>query len=233
MGGGKARVPKWESELWGYISRGDGVECPIFNSCRVREECNWCLAENREHLEHLLDLNEHEFDPRNYSSIEKMTPGRIFELVEMLSQSILKGSGVDGPPVPEEIVSLVDKEREVEVRLVPLTAHHGAIWNLGDDWVIQLNENDTPDRRRFTLFHEAFHILAHSRATPVFRKNGLETGCFNELVADYFAVCILMPRKWVEEKWAEIKNLSKMAEIFGVTEPQMWLRLKVLNLNNK
>jgi len=24
-----------------------------------------------------------------------------------------------------------------------------------------------------------------------------------------------------------------MAEIFGVTEPQMWLRLKVLNLNNK
>jgi hypothetical protein len=228
MGGGKARVPKWESELWCYISRGDGVECPIFSSCEATNECSRCLAQNREHLEHLLDLNGLEFDHRQYNFIEQLTPGRLFELVEMLAQSILREWGVDGPPVPEEVVSLVDKHRNVEVRLVPLTAHHGAIWNLGNEWIVQLNKNDTPTRRRFTLFHEAFHILAHTRATPVFRKRGLETGCFNELVADYFAVCMLMPRKWVEAKWAETKNLSRMAEIFGVTEPQMWLRLKVL-----
>jgi Zn-dependent peptidase ImmA (M78 family) len=190
------------------------------------------LAKNCELLARLLDLNELEFDPRHYNFIERLMPGRIFELVEMLAQIILQEAGVDSPPVPADVTSLLDNYRNVEVRLVPLTAHHGAIWNLGNDWIIQLNKNDTPARRRFTLFPGAFHILAHCRATPVFRKRGLEAGCFNELVADYFAVCMLMPKKWVKEKWVEAKNISRIAEIFGVTEPQMWLRLKVLNLNN-
>jgi len=69
MGGGKARVPKWESELWCYINRGDGVECPVFSSCQIREECKWCLTQNREHLEQLLGISEHEFSPHDYNFV--------------------------------------------------------------------------------------------------------------------------------------------------------------------
>ena len=95
---------------------------------------------------------------------------------------------------------------------------------------LHLNENDTPARKRFTLFHEAFHILAHSRAEPIFKKRHSSAGSFNELLAEYFAGCILMPREWVKAKWEEVNDLSEMAEIFRVTEQQMWLRLKVLRL---
>jgi len=97
-------------------------------------------------------------------------------------------------------------------------------------WVIQLKDSDISAGRRFALFHEVFHILAHRKVTPVFRKRDYETGAFNELLADYFAGSILMPRKWVEEKWSEVKNLRRMAEIFDVEKPLMWIRLREMDL---
>lgn len=81
-----------------------------------------------------------------------------------------------------------------------------------------------------TLFHEVFHILAHSRATPVFRKQEIKEGLFNEMLADYFAGCVLMPEGWVKEKWAEVNDLKQIAEIFQVTEVSMQIRLKTMGL---
>jgi len=60
---------------------------------------------------------------------------------------------------------------------------------------------------------------------PVFRKRGTKGGSFNELLADYFAICILMPKKW-----AEVKDLDRMAEIFDVPKAVMCIRLKRLGL---
>ena len=65
---------------------------------------------------------------------------------------------------------------------------------------------------------------------PVFRKRGAIGGSFNELLADYFAMCTLMPRQWVREKWAEVKDLDRMAEIFDVPKPAMCVRLRQLGL---
>jgi len=50
------------------------------------------------------------------------------------------------------------------------------------------------------------------------------------MLADYFAGCILMPKAWVEKKWAEVKDVRRMAEIFQVTELAMWIRLKTMGL---
>jgi len=83
---------------------------------------------------------------------------------------------------------------------------------------------------RFTIFHEAFHILAHCRTSPVFRKRGSIVGSFNEFLADYFALCILMPREWVAEKWAEVKDLDQMAKIFSVSKSAMCIRLRQMGL---
>jgi hypothetical protein len=228
MWGGANGVPRWESELWSYISRGDGVRCPMYERCRTRRECNWCISDNQEQIEQLLDTEE--FDPRDYEFLEQITPGRIFQLVESLAHSFLRRGGVRCPPVPEKLVSMANDNHPIEVRLVPLSAHHGAIWRLSDAWVIQLNQHDPPARRRHTLFHEAFHIMAHSRASPVFRKRGAEAGAFNELLAEYFAACVLMPREWVKGSWPEIKDVRRMAEVFGVTEQLVWIRLKMLHL---
>jgi len=221
------RIPKWEVELWQHLSNGNGDKCPIYNCCQIRRKGGWCISNNLVHLQQLLESPQ--IISRNCSFLNYTTPGKIFKLVEMLAQSILRKARIHCPPVPSEIVSLVS-EHPIEVRLLPLKAYHGAIWRLKEAWVIQLNENDTPSRRRFTLFHEVFHILAHSRATPVFKKRGTEIGSFNELLADYFACCILIPRQWVVEKWAEVNNLHRIAEIFDVSSNAMWLRLRTLHL---
>jgi len=39
-----------------------------------------------------------------------------------------------------------------------------------------------------------------------------------------------MPREWVKEKWAEVKDLDRMAEIFDVPKVAMALRLRQLDL---
>jgi len=191
----------------------------------------WCADDNRDALEKLY--RDDDFRPEKYSTIEEATHSTASEMakrIEMLARRYLKQGNCYCPPVSTELISLVDKEHPVEVRLLPLKAYHGAIWRLKGQWVIQLNSNDAPAVRRFSLFHEAFHVLAHRRATPVFRKRESTTGSFNELVADYFASCVLMPQKWVREKWAEVKDLDKMAEIFVVPKGAMWFTLKLLGL---
>jgi len=151
--------------------------------------------------------------------------------VERLAQNYLGRAKAHCLPISEELIHLADEHHPIEVRLVPLRNYHGAIWHLRDSWVIQLNENDTPARRRFALFHEAFHVLAHHRGTTlVFKKRGGEAGSFNELLADHFASCILLPKEWVREKWAKVRDLDRMSKIFRVPKPLTWLRLRGMGL---
>ena len=110
------------------------------------------------------------------------------------------------------------------------SGYYGAIWYHKDGWVIQVKDGDVLATKRFTILHEAFHILAHCRTTPIFRKRGSILGSFNELLADEFAGCILVPREWVKEKWAEVKDVDRMKEIFAVPKPAMVLRLRQLGL---
>ena len=151
-------------------------------------------------------------------------------MVEMLAQNYLKKGGICYPPVPSELVSVIADKQSVEVRLVPITNYHGAIWRIKEGWVIQLKESDPPDEQRLTLFHETFHMVAHIKSTPVFSRRGHVPAPFNEMLASYFAVCILMPGKWIKEEWAELRDIKKTAEIFGVPQRTVVFRLKRLGL---
>jgi len=222
------KIPKWESELWSYISSGDGSHCPIYSHCRVRLHGGWCVDDNRELIRKLLYRER--ISPDSYSFLEYAEPCRIFQLVEMLADKCLKMGRIPYPPVPNELISLADEQHSIEARPVPLKVYHGATWFLSDTWIIQVKANDTPATKRFTLLHEAFHIFTHCKATPVFRRKGIKEGFFNELLAEHFANCILLPEEWVREKWAEVKDLGRMTEIFGVSELAIQLRLKHLGL---
>ena len=39
-----------------------------------------------------------------------------------------------------------------------------------------------------------------------------------------------MPADWVREKWAEVRDVDRMEEIFTVPEAAMWIRFKLLRL---
>ena len=184
------RIPKWESEMWSQISAGDGLRCPLYEGCRIRQKGGWCHDENKELLSQLISAKR--FDYENCRPIGKGAPcSVIFQGLEKLSQRYIKKGKVSHPPVPEELISLMDEQCPiVEVRLLPLKNCHGAIWHLDGEWVIQLKESDSPAMRRFVLFHEAFHILAHINSIPGLKKIGIKGSPFNEMLADSFAISI-------------------------------------------
>jgi hypothetical protein len=149
--------------------------------------------------------------------------------VEKLANEYLAGAGVPGPPVPSELIDIFDDSKKVEVRLVPLKALHGIVWLLRRGWVIQLNSRDPRRLRRYSLFHEAFHIACRITC-PACDKAEVRRTSFNEVLADHFATCFLMPKEWVEEYWPRVRDVRAMADRFDVPLSQMRGRLNQLNL---
>ncbi len=231
------KIPRWEAELWSYLSKGDGIHCPVYQSCHSRLSGEWCLSEHQKLYQLMNDFLDDEVpdltDPASIESEFLCYPysGRIFHLVRKLAVSYQDAAGIDRLPVPTNLITHGGDNLPIEIRQLPLKAHHGAIWRLNDCWVVQLNSTDTAARQRFTLYHEIFHILAHCKATPVFKKtsSGPE-GSFNELLADHFATIILMPEKQVKERWAAVKDINRMAAIFNVPRSVVWFVLKHLSL---
>jgi hypothetical protein len=224
------KIPRWEAELWSYVSSGDSISCPLYDRCQLRERGGYCIEENRERLNELLDGRQFSLDSCNFIKAEGKRRCRLTQLLETLAETYLRMGKVGCPPVSTELVKLFDQQHTVEIRQLPLKAYHGAIWSHKNEWVIQVKDNDAASTMRFTVFHEAFHILAHCRTSPVFRKRGSVLGSFNEMLADHFAMCILTPREWVAEKWAEVKDLDQMAEIFAVPKSAICIRLRQLGL---
>lgn len=223
-------IPKWEAELWSYVGRGDGMSCPIREHCSTAQQGQWCPDENRERLNQLLEERAFDLSDYDFMKPEGDEECRMIELLEKLAGTYLNKGKVLRPPVSTELIQLFDQNYLVEVRFLPLKAYHGAIWRQNDGWVIQIKGGDASSTMRFTIFHEAFHILAHSRTSPVFRKRGSVLGSFNEWLADSFASCMLMPREWVAKKWAEVNDLDRMAEIFAVPKSAVCIRLRQLGL---
>ena len=111
-----------------------------------------------------------------------------------------------------------------------MTYCNGATWHLNDCWIIHLNANDPPATRRFTLFHEAFHVITQCNCCYSLKGRVNERHSFYELLAERFAASILMPREWVKKKWLEVNDLDRMAQIFFVPKPVMYIELKLLGL---
>lgn len=222
------QIPKWETNLWSFISCGDGMQCPLINYCDVRRSGGWCPNDYMGKINRLLDSKR--FHLQNYSIVPYGQCEHVFGLVEMLANRYFELGQVHSPPVPMELIYLFSKGKTIEVHTVPLKTCHGALWHLKNRWVIQLSTFDTTAMRRFILFHEAFHILAHYRANPVFRKRGASRGDFNEFLADVFASHLLLPEIWVKQKWTEYHDLNQMVKTFYVPKPVMCIRLRRMGL---
>jgi hypothetical protein len=232
----KEGIESWESELWTYINAGDGIRCPLSDSCQLEKEGAACFnseeeRENTKKIHRLMDNDEIDFADNKRIDLkfsECTKHGKVFKLVIKLAQKYRNNKWHNSIPVPDNLILRDYDNLPIEVRYIPLKANHGAVWRLSRSWLIHLNSNDTLARQRFTRYHEVFHILAHCQGSPMFKKAiGGEVN-YNEIMADHFAVSILLPHELVENKWAEIKDINKLASLFIVPKPLMWgtLRMK-------
>lgn len=134
-----------------------------------------------------------------------MTPVRPrYARIEQLADSLLKEVGINGPPVP---IDAIVKARGIAVRQMDLKEISGLVVRDGNVTVIGVNKDHALTRRRFTIAHECAHALLHDGKEihydkdyrVDFRSGESSLGVnVEEMEANFFAACILMPRRFLE-----------------------------------
>jgi Zn-dependent peptidase ImmA (M78 family) len=102
---------------------------------------------------------------------------------------------------------------------------------------IRINVKDPAWRQAFTAAHELGHYRLHSDADveTLYRMDLPKAGGMSQLddreqQANWFAASLLMPKPLVIKFWGLTRDVSRLAEIFGVSISAMQFRLKNLGL---
>lgn len=103
---------------------------------------------------------------------------------------------------------------------------------------VYLSEDDTFDRKNFTLAHELGHLKLHSEvSTELFFMHQLtdldllvDSEDEKEAAADQFAAALLIPEQALKSLRKVNKNTIDLARIFGVPPAVMRYRLKKLGV---
>jgi hypothetical protein len=206
------------------------MHCPHFSGCATRLNGGYCLDTDKNQFSQLIDSDGH-FDAAHFDNVRPCGRGIINHVEKLAEARFGYSTATIELPVPTDLIQLAGDGYPVEIRSIDLRACYAATWLMPDGWVIQVSDAVPSPRKRLALFHEAFHIIAHSRCqSPVFGTRETTQGSFNELLADYFAICVLMPREQVREQWEILLDVDRMALIFDVPKSTMWLRLREMNL---
>ena len=119
------------------------------------------------------------------------------------------------------------------------TGISGMLEKSGDSFLVSINAADPDTRQRFTMAHELGHYMLHRhlvgdgldddrayRSTGVGKYHNTLIGPKEETEANKFAANLLMPREAITRERSKFADdVSKMAQLFGVSEHAMSIRL--------
>lgn len=165
--------------------------------------------------------------------------GPRFRRIQQLADALLIKAGVMAPPVPVEDII---RSRGITIQpTASLGDVSGLVLRKGKETVIGVNKKQVPTRQRFTLAHELAHALLHHgeevRFDKDFRVNlrsvisglGIDV---EEIEANFFAACLLMPRRFLEADpeaalvdVEDAQAVAKLAKRYGVSAHAMSIRL--------
>ena len=154
--------------------------------------------------------------------------GEALQRVELQANRLLELDHLTRGPVPAAIVSELPRISVVHRYDLPVSG--SAHWN-GRSWVITLNAGEPELRQRFSLMHEAWHVIDHP--FQKYRRDmiGRTSEEVAERLADYFAACVLMPKAWVKAAYcSKTQKVEKLAAMFEVSTKAMSVRLAQLGL---
>lgn len=160
----------------------------------------------------------------------RLTHGESLRIAELQANRLLETFEIEGVRVPSELVSEFPR---VAVRYEhDLPVSGSTHWEAGL-WIITLNADESSARRRFSLMHEFKHILDHTTKHYLYGNTDEDERAADraERVADYFAACLLMPKRSLKRLWFENRQqLTKVAMKLGVSTRALSVRLYYLGL---
>lgn len=162
--------------------------------------------------------------------LRRLTLSEAFTIAELQATKLLELLGIEGPAV--DVARLAELPK-IDVQVQPryrMPSLAGFSQWVDGRWLIVVNRDSVPGRRRFTLAHEFKHVLDHRAMKVTYshlgrgdqRKHDQQI----ELICNYFAACLLMPRPWVKRAWAQgFQDEVALAELFKVSTEAMHNRL--------
>ena len=86
----ETKVPKWEAELWDFIGMGNGVTCPIYDTCEVVKRGGWCGADYLPKIVRIHDDDSTDLNGLDFVKPEGRVVAKPYRLVEKLSKKYLE-----------------------------------------------------------------------------------------------------------------------------------------------
>jgi predicted transcriptional regulator len=164
---------------------------------------------------------------RDLVPLRRLSTAEALRVAESQADRLRRLCGVTEAPVGEEVIAALPGI-QIE-RVVPARAQAAAEWSQGR-WLIILNGAEPLGRQRFSLAHELKHILDHPFVTILYPRRDVSTE-LAEQSCDYFAACLLMPRRWLRAAWYEgVRDIRVLARRFGVTPQAVRVRLLQVGL---
>lgn len=159
-----------------------------------------------------------------------------YNKIRSLADSLLRQFHVEQPPVP---IKRILVGSGIEVKAGDLGEVSGLIARLGRSTIVGVNSTQPSVRQRFTMAHEFGHFLLHeglrTHQDVNFRVNyrdrtSSEATDIDEIEANFFAACILMPRGLLDAADAadaldDDDAVRDLASLFHVSRHAMSLRL--------
>lgn len=98
-------------------------------------------------------------------------------------------------------------------------------------WLIALNGQEPEVRQRFSLAHELFHVINYTTERWMGAgQSEADRAAAIERLAEYFAACLLMPKRHVKRLFYAGSTPAYLAALFEVSPRAMRIRLEELGL---
>lgn len=170
------------------------------------------------------------------NTLQKLVPRRHLHRTEALAvaekqaQKLRSALGIDTAAITTDQLRAIPGVLIEEVAGLGVS---GATRQIGDLWIVLVNSDEAPVRRRFTIAHEIKHIL-DDEAISHLRQNGSPgPDWLTERVCDYFAACLLMPRPQIKRAYTSVsQDAATLAKMFDVSLDALRIRLQQIGLTD-
>ncbi|MBB2890939.1 ImmA/IrrE family metallo-endopeptidase [Flexivirga oryzae] len=175
--------------------------------------------------------------PSVLKRLRSLTPTRPCTFAEALRIAELQAArlreliaATDDESFPVESISELPRIR-IERR--PLPTSGVSYWDRDNSgWVIGINSGESEARQRFSLIHEYKHIIDHGSTSYLYTGSRFTSADRQaEQVADYFAGCVLMPKRLMLRAWGNrVQSPEDLSWLFDVSIRAISVRLAQLGL---
>lgn len=185
------------------------------------------VATATEHLPGAPELQNALHDLRALVPNQHVSHIEALRITERQASALRRALGAHDDYFDVDIVGHIPRISVQHVNDLP--AKGASFWGHGT-WHIHVRTQESTMERRFTVLHELKHVLDHPTQHLIYDERALVSYGERELIADYFARCVLMPANRLRRLFATTTDRDLLAARFGVTRRTVQQRLSDIGL---